>query len=187
MTVAEVAASIVLTMMNAALLVLAVNLIQRKRVDSLRERLFRLRAELFDMAQSGRINFRDDAYLLIRQDINRLLRYAHRVNNTGFLIVACAMRFKGLGGNEDRAVTDALSNVSDAEVRKRLESIREKYALALCWHVPVFFVLLLVVAAFRRLAEGTPGTALVDRARIRTYTIGSFAATTSDAAPHAPR
>lgn len=54
---------------------------RRYRVDILRNRLFQLRSELFEVAGGGRLGargFQDVAYLRIRRRLNGFIRYGHQ-------------------------------------------------------------------------------------------------------------
>ncbi len=86
-------------MMSSQLLSSAVSLLglwilfhwfyRRYRVDLLRERLFTLRGELFDMAASKEIAFDDRAYKLMRATLNGFLAASPRV---GFLSISLNSR-----------------------------------------------------------------------------------------------
>lgn len=74
----------------AGMLVLAFALVNQYRIDALRQRLFELRDALFDDALAGRISFDSPAYKATRILLNGLLRFAHRLSLSRFLV---AMRF----------------------------------------------------------------------------------------------
>lgn len=50
------------------------------RLDSLRDRLFGLRHELFMVAASNRISFDDPTYKVLRDLINGMIRFAHKLS-----------------------------------------------------------------------------------------------------------
>jgi len=56
------------------------------RVDALRDRLFALREKLFDYAAQGNVSFDDPAYARLRMLINGLIRFAHRLTFTRFVM-----------------------------------------------------------------------------------------------------
>lgn len=56
------------------------------RIDVLRDRLFKIREELFDYAARGGVSFNDPAYGRLRKLINSLIRFAHRLTFTRFLV-----------------------------------------------------------------------------------------------------
>lgn len=56
------------------------------RVDRIRHELFVLRDEMFMYAMQGGISFEDQAYRMLRNKINALIRYAHTVTFTRIVI-----------------------------------------------------------------------------------------------------
>jgi hypothetical protein len=88
-----------LTLYNVALLtanlfmgwLLFFVLFREYRVDALRQRLFKLRMDLFDYAAGGGISFDDPAYGILRSRINSLIRYAHRFTAIQFFALAFMM------------------------------------------------------------------------------------------------
>jgi hypothetical protein len=57
------------------------------RVDKFRFELFSLRAELFRLATSGTISFDDPVYRMLRELMNGDIRFAHRMNFVGIIIL----------------------------------------------------------------------------------------------------
>jgi len=55
-------------------------------LEKFRDDLFIERERLFDYARAGKIEFSDDAYLILRKRINSLLRYGHRINFTNLIV-----------------------------------------------------------------------------------------------------
>src|ERR1039457_4111930 len=49
------------------------------RLDVFRQKMFAVRDELFDYAESGKIGFNHPAYRLLRQSMNGFIRYGHRL------------------------------------------------------------------------------------------------------------
>jgi len=74
----------------AGVLVLVFVFVNQYRVDAVRQRLFELRDALFDDALAGKISFDSPAYKATRVLLNGLLRFAHRLSLSRFLV---AMRF----------------------------------------------------------------------------------------------
>jgi hypothetical protein len=60
------------------------------RLDALRQHLFALRDELFDLARGGLLSFDSKAYGMLRSSINGNIRFGHRL---GFLDVFCFLIF----------------------------------------------------------------------------------------------
>lgn len=57
------------------------------RLDAFRDDLFALRDRMFQYAAKGNITFDNPAYLLLRNRMNILLRYAHEFTFTSFVVV----------------------------------------------------------------------------------------------------
>src|SRR6266487_2284230 len=57
------------------------------RLDVFRERLFEIRAELFDYAAKGEVRFDDPAYARLRVVMNGMIRFAHKFTFTRVAIV----------------------------------------------------------------------------------------------------
>lgn len=64
------------------------------RVDAARQKLFEIRDELFDYANSGKISFEDPAYERLRRTINGFVRFAHRMNLIHILIMSIVLKKK---------------------------------------------------------------------------------------------
>ena len=62
------------------------------RVDRFRQNLFALRDELFDMAQSGKLEFNDPAYGMLRSMINGTIQFGHRLGLLDLLMLGVAVR-----------------------------------------------------------------------------------------------
>jgi hypothetical protein len=98
------------------------------RVDLLRERLFSVRDELFDLADSGRLDFDHPAYGMLRRTINGTIRHADRISLAEVFSVVYVHRDPLI-----RAATleyrdsweKALSETSP-EIRQQLRTLRGK-------------------------------------------------------------
>ncbi len=60
------------------------------KVEMYRQRLFKIRDELFDFATDGNISYDHPAYIAIRLSTNSLIRYAHQICFTRYLAFAVA-------------------------------------------------------------------------------------------------
>ncbi len=60
------------------------------RLDSLRERLFSIRNDLFHFAARGEISFEDPSYRTLRDLTNGMIRYAHTLSGTKLFLTAVA-------------------------------------------------------------------------------------------------
>src|SRR4051794_2329227 len=62
------------------------------KLDAFRQRLFDLRAELFEYAASSGLPFDDPTYGLLRDRINRMIRWAHQFTPMHFILLALTIR-----------------------------------------------------------------------------------------------
>lgn len=53
---------------------------RRYRLDKLRFKFFAIRSRLFDEAKRGVISFDDEAYKIVRHNINGMIRYSHKLS-----------------------------------------------------------------------------------------------------------
>jgi hypothetical protein len=106
------------------------------RRDLLRTRLFKIRAELFDAAQSGRIDFNHPAYGLLRSTLNGFLRYGHKVG--AFRLVMTALFLDPTEMEElypfKSQWQEAVRSL-DSQTRDWLEELREQVHVALFTHL----------------------------------------------------
>lgn len=138
MTLADGVANVLLTAFFAGLLAAVLVLWRRYRVDALRFRLFVLRDELFDYARAHGVPFQAPAYSMLWHSINSMLRFAHKMVFTRFLLLfATSSRLQrtGMVENFDRQWQDALDQLGDDEHRKRIEDIRERALLEVSKHM----------------------------------------------------
>lgn len=138
MTLADGVANVLLTGFYVALLALLLVLWRRYRIDALRYRLFVLRDELFDYALENDVSFQAPAYVMLRRSINCMLRFAHKMVFTRFLLLlATSSRFERMGMIEefDRQWQDALDQLGHEEHRKRIEDLRERALLEVSKHM----------------------------------------------------
>ena len=95
------------------------------RLDWYRQQLFAIRDELFDYAEAGHISFDDPAYMLLRSQMNAMIRYGHQMTVFRLLMTYCAeagspAKPQSPGWNERwRAALDSLE---DSIVREQLEA-----------------------------------------------------------------
>ncbi|HUY95832.1 MAG TPA: hypothetical protein VMU71_11055 [Terracidiphilus sp.] len=60
-------------------LVVVFKVLPEVQIDSFRQRMFAVRDELFDYAADGNISFEHPAYVLLREQMNGFIRYAHHL------------------------------------------------------------------------------------------------------------
>ena len=101
----------------AALLFLLLVLFNSYREDRFRQQLFELRDQLFDDAVAGRISFDSKAYRATRFILNGMLRFAHRVSLSRFVVAMPLIRQDRLrhAGNLLDSAFDS-SSVADREL-----------------------------------------------------------------------
>ncbi|WP_263351186.1 hypothetical protein [Acidicapsa acidisoli] len=103
-----------------------------QRIDILRESLFELRDELFDLAASGKVSFEDPAYKQLRLLINGTIRFAHMATLPVLLTTSLMLR-----NSNPRSYQDWLRSLESvpAEVRKDLKNIHSRVFTAYFRHL----------------------------------------------------
>jgi len=115
------------------------------RLDSLRQRLFNLRGDLFDYAASDAISFNHPAYGMLRTRINRLIRFAHRFTSTQLLLVVTL--HAPVDDDPLHEWKKAVETVESAEVRERLRAFNNQMFAILVWHMVTGSVILMASLA----------------------------------------
>ena len=77
-------------------------------LDILRQRLFAIRDDLFDFAADGGIEFENPVYRELRQDINHMIRFAHKLSFARMMLAQSAI------SNDDPAVLEGRNWVERA-------------------------------------------------------------------------
>jgi len=101
-----------------------------QRVDILRQKLFALRTDLFELGASGAVPFNHPAYTQLRLLINGIIRFAHRANVPALVVTAAQSRnapsnalaawkksTESLPEDARRRILEIHSNVSESFVR----------------------------------------------------------------------
>jgi hypothetical protein len=89
--------------------------------------MFAIRDELFDYAASGKIAFDHPAYRLLRQSMNGMIRYGHRI--TFFQICMTNIIWKIVDGSDFRWTekwSRALDSLEDDQVKRKLLEFHER-------------------------------------------------------------
>ena len=116
------------------------------RTDALRQRLFSLRDELFDLAADGRIAFDDPAYWRLRRTINCMIRFGHRLSLTRLIFAAVGMQ--GAAFDRDSAYKQwnrDLDAVESSELRHEIRHIHNGMVNIVVRHIITGCPLLWVV------------------------------------------
>jgi len=163
-------------------------------VDSFRQQMFCVRDEMFDFAAAGNISFDDPAYVLLRKQMNGLIRYGHHLTLFRSLMTA-AITWVADEGDKlswNHAWEAALGNVQNDETRVRLRSFHERGMMVAVKHLiyrsPILWIALSGVAmcllaqgaalSFRQLLKAASAKVLagpLDRRMIEEAAVGSFA------------
>jgi hypothetical protein len=130
---------------------------QGYRVDLFRQRVFKLRDELFDYAVDGHISFEDDSYKLMRTIMNGGIRYAHRLD----FIHSIMLVGPGRPLNKEQSFTarfDLALKTLDDEQKAHFEDIKLKFNFIVLQHMvmrsPLILVTLLLPITFVLMAKG---------------------------------
>lgn len=100
-------------------------LIKEYRVSAFRERLFSIRDELFAFAADEGVSFDDPAYLQLRDLINAMLQFAHRVSFLTLLISARNPSSSAENSNPHQRWKKLLE-VLEPAAKERLERVHEE-------------------------------------------------------------
>lgn len=115
------------------------------RLDVFREKLFNVRDALFLYALNNGIEFDDPAYSILRERMNIMLRFAHDLDLTRFLLVATLQPFTT--ENPDLVTWEmAVDALPSDQVKMRLREFRDRFVLVIFEHIlllsfPRFMVL----------------------------------------------
>lgn len=117
------------------------------RIDSLRQRLFALRDELFDLAADGHIEFSDPAYWRLRLAINGMIRFAHRISFAR--LVFTSVLFSPVLADASSYVRwrESVKRVDSAKTQERLRQIHHQMSLILVRHMVSGSVVLMIAFA----------------------------------------
>jgi hypothetical protein len=107
------------------------------RLDCFRQNMFTVRDELFDYAASGNISFDDPAYVLLRRQMNGMIRYGHQL--TVFRVLVTWLMRSVSGENRTFLWHDsweeALRNLKSDEVREQLRNFHNRSATVAAKHL----------------------------------------------------
>ena len=151
--------------LNATALWLAWHCLWRRACqERLRQNLFELRDQLFDYARNGAISFTNQAYVMLRGNINSMIRFSHLISATRIFTFICFHRYIGeLPGEQFHlSFRVALGEIQDAHVKATLEQIHEKlhtltFKHLLCVSPHVLLLAPLFVALDRMIARRDAG------------------------------
>lgn len=112
------------------------------RLDSFRQNLFIVRDELFDYAADGNIPFDHPAYLMLRRQMNGLIRHGHHLTVFRSLLTLTIHKVSGLPASASwhDEWQNVLNTIEDDSVRQKMEWFHRKS----------------MVLSIRRLVLGSP-------------------------------
>ena len=129
------------------------------RVDYFRQRLFKLRDELFECANSGAIEFSHPAYTDLRLLINALIRYGHRIT---ILRIVMSMVSLARSGNSHMAngyaeSSERIERIENEETRNRIYTFRNEISKIMAAHMvlisPMTLAAICVIAIYVKMRE----------------------------------
>jgi hypothetical protein len=98
------------------------------RLDSFRQNVFIVRDELFDYAADGYISFDHPAYILLRRQMNGLIRYGHHLTVFRGLMTIAIHKISGAPTRTSwyDAWQKSLGTIEDDSVRQQLERFHRR-------------------------------------------------------------
>ena len=129
------------------------------RVDCFRQQLFAIRDDLFDYAADGNISFTDPAYVILRQQMNALIRYGHHITLYRSIVTFIFGKLSKPTANRpswNAQWESALANIKDTAVRERMAGFRAKAEFASAKHLvtgSIPLTILITLVGFWALAK----------------------------------
>jgi hypothetical protein len=106
------------------------------RLDCFRQKMFSVRDELFDYAADGNISFDDPAYILLRRQMNGMIRFGHRLTLFRGLVTWLMSKIAGYPESTwNDSWTRALANIGNNQVRERMEAFHNRSMNAAAKHL----------------------------------------------------
>jgi hypothetical protein len=113
-------------------------------LDLFRQRLFAIRQELFDLAARGEVEFNGYAYGGLRQQINALIRFAHRLSFLRAAIIVTFSPPKPQGAAHSFESWQQSVAALDPAVRDRLRAIHLEVVFQMARYIVMTSPLLLI-------------------------------------------
>ena len=138
----------IITVLSSTLSLLAIWwgiswLFRSYRVESMRDQLFELRAELFDEAYSREsFTFGHPAYGILRTTINGFIRFGHRTSLSQILVMLFFIDLRSVSSFSDR-LENAAKDMDD-EAKQKLDGFSERMNEIVANHLILSSPLLLV-------------------------------------------
>ena len=148
------------------------------RVDSFRQKMFCVRDELFDFAAQGKVSFDNPAYILLRQQMNALIRYGHQLTVFRMLmtyVINTASR-KGPKTSWSAVWEPSLERINDEEVRSQLKKYHERAVMIaikhLIWGSPALWLGMLLTAIVISVRGAATGLRQILKTAAKTVLVG---------------
>ena len=142
------------------------------RVDYFRQRLFKLRDELFEYANAGHLEFTHPAYTDLRLLINALIRYGHRVTIWRIVMSMVSLARSGNShvANDYAEWRERTERIENEETRNRIYAFRSEISKIMAAHMvlisPMTIAVVGVIAIYLRARENMLKSLSVARERI---------------------
>ncbi|WP_033998016.1 hypothetical protein [Pseudomonas paraeruginosa] len=110
---------------------------KKYRLDKLRFQLFRIRDHLFGKASEGKISFDDEAYKIVRANINGMIRYSHELSIMNLMLfkrVSNLDIYQERAQNYRKRIERARSSLSP-EAREVVDSAMKSMHYAVLTHI----------------------------------------------------
>jgi hypothetical protein len=178
MTELQIANVLQLVVVTALSLFVLFRALPTYRVDSFRQKMFCVRDELFDFAVQGNVSFNDPAYVLLRQQMNALIRYGHQLTVFRMLMtnVINTVSQKGPKTTWSAVWEPSLEKINDEEVRVQLKRYHERAVMIavkhLIWGSPVLWILMLLTAITLTLQGAATGLRQILKAAAKMVLVG---------------
>ena len=140
-------------------LILIFKILPTYRVDSFRQKMFSVRDEMFDFAADGNISFDDPAYILLRTQMNGLIRYGHQLTVFRTLMTKAINLASGEAPNMswNEAWESSLTTTRNENVRAKMREFHERSMMIAVKHLIVgspFLWLAIFLAMVALVAHG---------------------------------
>lgn len=138
-------------------------------IDVMRQQLFELRDQLFDLATEGKLHREGDTYKTLRKIFNANVRFAHEMDWVHMFVfyLMAIMKRKGAIFRNAMHVAHLVTSIEDAKTRSEVQKLMLKMHLVVAWHVyrtslvlllftPIVFILAAFFTLSAKLLYRTP-------------------------------
>ena len=137
--------TVIFSVVFAILWIMFFTIHRNYHIDRTRQRLFFVRAELFNAALEGKIQFDDPAYQLVRQALNGMIRFTHNLSFLRWFTIVLVNRYahKNLAEHFNDQFNQALRKLSKEQKKMFLQALADAHTQILrhLMSVSLFWVL----------------------------------------------